>query len=124
VVAEMEVAVGPRTPADPLASLPWESVRDALPYRPGERSPDDLEACLFRTRSSYVRVKRAFSEYAAECFPAGRPILAAARDLAAKIHREITYEPGATSVGTPLLEVLERRRGVCQDYAHLTIACL
>jgi len=37
---------------------------------------------------------------------------------------EITYAPGATEISTPLLEVLAQRSGVCQDYAHLMIACL
>jgi transglutaminase-like putative cysteine protease len=41
-----------------------------------------------------------------------------------KVHREIEYVPGATQIATPLLEVLERRAGVCQDHAHLMIACL
>ena len=34
------------------------------------------------------------------------------------------YDPKATTVATPLEEVWEKRRGVCQDFAHLGIACL
>jgi transglutaminase-like putative cysteine protease len=41
-----------------------------------------------------------------------------------KLHRELTYAPGETDIATPLVEVLQNRRGVCQDYAHLMIACL
>ncbi|MEP7313670.1 MAG: transglutaminase family protein, partial [Pseudomonadota bacterium] len=37
---------------------------------------------------------------------------------------EFTYAPGETEIATPLLEVLEQRRGVCQDFAHFMIACL
>src|SRR5579884_4156155 len=42
----------------------------------------------------------------------------------ARIHRDFTYDPGATTIGTPLSDVLDHRRGVCQDFAHLAIACL
>ena len=34
----------------------------------------------------------------------------------------LTYTPGATYVGVPLPDVLQRREGVCQDYAHMTVA--
>lgn len=45
-------------------------------------------------------------------------------DLSGRIHRDFVYEPGFTSVTTPLLDVLEYRRGVCQDFAHLAVGCL
>lgn len=41
-----------------------------------------------------------------------------------RIHEEFTFDPEATHVATPLTEVLERKRGVCQDFAHLMLACL
>jgi transglutaminase-like putative cysteine protease len=40
------------------------------------------------------------------------------------LHRDMRYAPGETDVATPLMEVLEKRHGVCQDFAHLMIACL
>jgi transglutaminase-like putative cysteine protease len=42
----------------------------------------------------------------------------------ARIHRDFTYDPRATTIATPLVEVFQKRRGVCQDFAHLMIACL
>ncbi len=42
----------------------------------------------------------------------------------AKIFSEFTFDSEATLVATPLQEVLEKRRGVCQDFAHLMLACL
>jgi transglutaminase-like putative cysteine protease len=62
--------------------------------------------------------------YAAPSFPPGRPLLEAALDLTSRIHRDFTFDPGATIVTTPLAEVMEQRRGVCQDFAHLEIAAL
>ena len=45
-------------------------------------------------------------------------------DLTRRIHREFRYDPQATTVATPLAEVLSQKRGVCQDFAHFMIACL
>jgi len=42
----------------------------------------------------------------------------------AKLHRDVRYAPGETTIEMPLTEVLNNRRGVCQDFAHLMIACL
>jgi transglutaminase-like putative cysteine protease len=69
-------------------------------------------------------VKQLFTEYGEECFAPGRPVLACAEALMQKLHRELRYAPGETSIATPLAEVLKNRRGVCQDFAHLMIACL
>jgi transglutaminase-like putative cysteine protease len=63
-------------------------------------------------------------EFARPSFPAGRPIAAACLDLKSRIHREFVYDPVATTITTPLVEVLAQRRGVCQDFAHLAIGCL
>src|SRR5262249_41051106 len=63
-------------------------------------------------------------EYAAPCFVAGRHFLEAVNLLSQRIHEDFQYDPRATSVTTPVSEVLESRRGVCQDFAHLMIACL
>ena len=62
--------------------------------------------------------------YAAPSFAPRRPLLEAVRDLTARIHAEFTYDPGATAVNTPLSDVMQHRRGVCQDFAHLQIGCL
>jgi transglutaminase-like putative cysteine protease len=59
-----------------------------------------------------------------DCFLPGRPLIAAVRDLIRRIHGEFRYDPGATSVSTPLADVLRDRAGVCQDFAHLAIAAL
>src|SRR6204780_3189026 len=63
-------------------------------------------------------------DYARESFTPGRPILEAAFDLTHKIHREFIFDSKATTVATPVLEVFKHRRGVCQDFAHLQIACM
>ncbi len=37
------------------------------------------------------------------------------------IHEGFEYEPEATTVQTPVAEVIEKRKGVCQDFAHVML---
>ncbi len=103
------------------ASPAWETVRDALAY--GSR-PVLLDASCFQFESPYVRVKREFAAYARPCFTPGRPVLEAVQALMSRIYNEFEFDPEATTVATPVLEVLAEKRGVCQDVAHLMLSCL
>jgi transglutaminase-like putative cysteine protease len=105
-------------------SLHWERVRDELSYSGRSRTASELAAVCCRSESPHVRVKNAFADFAAECFTSGQPLLVGAEALMHKIFSELTYAPGATEINTSLLAVLETRRGVCQDFSHLMIACL
>ena len=120
----MNVAVVPHRPSALDRSLPWEEVRDHLAYDSTDPSPSDLDATRFLFESPHVRIKHELADYAADCFPPGTPILVGAQRLMAKIFDEFEFDPEATTVSTPVLEVLENKRGVCQDFAHLMIACL
>lgn len=125
ISTRMEIDVHARPVVAAADTLPWDEVRDNLSYTTGRwPARQVLEACRFRHESPYVRVKQVFDDYGAECFTPGRPVLTCAEALMQKLHGEFTYAPGETDVGTPLIEVLQNRRGVCQDYAHLMIACL
>ncbi len=124
VVTQMEVAVHPRPKLFAGHSMPWERLREELAYHGGYPTRENLEACRFRHESPYVRIKQEFTDYSAQCFPPGVPIMECADALMVKLHRELKYSPGATTVRTPVREVLQSRRGVCQDFAHLMIACL
>jgi transglutaminase-like putative cysteine protease len=124
VLAEMTVTVNAPAAVDFETSLPWERVRDDLAYSSHARTPEELDAIRYRMQSPYVRIKNAFVDFSNDCFAPGKPIASCALDLSNKLHRTLTYTPGGTTIDTPLLKVLEERRGVCQDYAHLMIACL
>ncbi|WP_068829108.1 transglutaminase family protein [Pseudomonas sp. BMS12] len=124
VIASLRVEVLAREGLQLEDSPPWEEVVAALSYS-GQAVPDELlEAMRYRFQSPYVHLKRAFASYAADCFTPGRPLLLAVQALMQKIFREFTFDAAATQVATPLLQVLEERRGVCQDFAHLMLACL
>ena len=119
VTSAMEVLVHPRPLVPAVLSLPWERARSMLTYHGSWPARDILEAARFRHESAYVRIKRAFTDYASDCFADGVPLLLCAEGLMSKLHRDMHYTPGATTINTPLIEVLASRRGVCQDYAHL-----
>jgi len=124
VNARLTVEVLARPALDFDQSRPWEQTRDALTYSGQPLSADLLEACRYRFQSPYVHLKRSFVEFSQSCFPMGRPLLLGVQALMQKIFSEFTFDAEATQVATPLVEVLERRRGVCQDFAHLMLACL
>ncbi|HSC75240.1 MAG TPA: transglutaminase family protein [Pseudomonadales bacterium] len=125
LTANLDISVQQR-PNRVLAQSPaWESVSELLDYR-ADMPPSAiaLDACQFRYESPAVRLKKVFSRYGDDCFPAEKPLLECTRALMQKIFTEFTFDSSATEVTTPLLEVLEHKRGVCQDFAHLMIACL
>jgi transglutaminase-like putative cysteine protease len=121
VLAESAVELRARA-FDPAAceARPWESVREAL-ARPGIAT---LEAARYLFESPHVALDAGLAAYAAASFTPGRDLLPALLELNARIHDEFEFDSTATTVSTPLAEVLAHRRGVCQDFAHLMIGCL
>ncbi|CAA0079230.1 putative protein [BD1-7 clade bacterium] len=95
--------------------------REAYLY---SNAPDVLCAREFLLDSPMIRRDSTLAEYARPSFDDNRPLNAAVRELTGRIFDEFTFDPSFTTVATPLSEVLAHRRGVCQDFAHLQIACL
>lgn len=124
VNARLTVEVLARPVLDFTRSPAWEDTRDALTYSGQPLTAERLDACRYRFQSPYVHLKRNFVDFSQSCFPAGRPLLLGVQALMEKIFGEFTFDAEATQVATPLVEVLERRRGVCQDFAHLMLACV
>lgn len=124
VNARLRVEVLERPKLDFQQSPAWESTRSAMMYSTRPMSADILEACRYRFESPYVHLKQSFIEFSADCFMAGQPLMFCVQALMEKIFTEFTFDGEATQVATPLVEVLETRRGVCQDFAHLMLACL
>ena len=119
VVARSEVET--TTPLDLHGTQPWEAVREHFRYRCGQ--PGDAQTC-FVFGSHHAPLHEPFAAYARSCFSPGRPLQEAAIDLMRKIHSDFTYASQSTDVHTPALDALAARRGVCQDFAHILIACL
>ena len=123
VRAESQVDVSARQPpgADTTGSEPWEQIRDRLRRGGGEALLDPTQ---FLFESPHVEFFRELAAYAEQSFGKGRGLADAALDLTRRIHADFTFDPKATSVATPLRDVLTRRRGVCQDFAHFMTGCL
>jgi transglutaminase-like putative cysteine protease len=107
----------------PSSKLPlaWE---DAVEAGPNDRTPAGLEAFQFRFESPRIRLRREFASYALQSFTPRRPMVEALLDLTARIHQDFRFDSKVTNVRTTTEEVFKKRRGVCQDFAHLQIACL
>jgi len=105
---------------DAVPALPWERVRDKFRYRAGA---DYNSAWEFLFASPYVPRDEAFAQFAGPSFPPGRPLPQAAHDLMRRIHSAMVYESNSTEVYTPALEALRQGKGVCQDFAHIMVAC-
>jgi transglutaminase-like putative cysteine protease len=100
---------------------PWEQVRNAVAAEAAAVPHDVVQYALDSPRAAAAAVYR---DYAASAFTPGAGIFAAVAALCSQIHADFEYRPGSTSVTTPLAEAFANRRGVCQDFAHLGIACL
>ncbi|MDI1267718.1 MAG: transglutaminase family protein [Polaromonas sp.] len=108
------------TPEDAPAGLPWEQVREQFRYHAGAAYDS---ACEFLFASPYIPRDEAFAEFARPSFTPGRPLPEAAQDLMERIHTGMVYDSESTEVGTPALEALQLGKGVCQDFAHIMVAC-
>jgi len=121
VIARSLVEVFPTEHPEPASTPSWEAVRKACE---DYRLTPSSEAGAFRFSSPMVPVAKEFADYAKADFPAGRPILEAVMALMGRINREFKFDTVATDVATPVSEVLRKKAGVCQDFAHLMLACL
>ncbi len=120
VTAESLVTVsGP-----PRAGLDSPPLTDAVARLRARETAEDLAAVEYQVESALAPRGSLYARYAAPLLDPRRPLLEGVDALMRTIHREFRYDPVATTVSTPVSEVLEERHGVCQDFAHLMIACL
>ena len=121
VHSKSTVVVAPPREIDFAASLSWEET-SALVASP--KPACDLDVVLYTAASRHTRPSLEIVDYARPSFTPGRPVLQGAWDLISRIYDDFTFDATATDVSTPVSEVLEQRRGVCQDFSHLALACL
>jgi transglutaminase-like putative cysteine protease len=119
ILASSRVRIS-RTPA-PKGSPNWESVAaEAIAIR--SLDADCPAIALYPSRSITLFDKA--TSYAKESFTRDRPIFDAAIELTRRIRSDFVYDPEATEVTTAAAEAFDRRRGVCQDFAHIMIAAV
>jgi transglutaminase-like putative cysteine protease len=121
VHARSTVEIEQTPPPDVAKGSCWEDVASPI-GRAG--SLIDLDTRQFVCRSRHAPITRAIRDFGLVSFPPRRPVLAGAMDLTRRIFKEFAFDPKATDVSTPVARVLEIKRGVCQDFAHLAIASM
>lgn len=121
VSARSLVEVLPGIIQAPASTQPWEAVRAACHE---EKLSHGSDAGAFRFSSPLVPTGPDFADFARPDFPPGRPVLEGVTALTTRIYHDFKFDSRATEVSTPVADVLRKRAGVCQDFAHLMIACL
>jgi transglutaminase-like putative cysteine protease len=119
VVADSLVVTRDAPP--PRSDITWEEARERFRYRAGASFNPAAE---FVFASPYVPRHVDFASYARPSFGPGVPLLMAAHDLMERIYTDFEYSSESTEVNTPAVEALALRKGVCQDFAHIMVACL
>lgn len=120
IVSEARVAVQADQNILLDLSPPWEQVLEVVRI---PTSQDAWDAARFCFPSPHISLEHA-REYLAPMLKPGKPLLRLAMELTQRIYEEFDYKGGVTDVYTPVPAVLKARKGVCQDFAHLAIACL
>ena len=121
IEARSQVTIDGELVAWPEHSPPWDEVARSLP---SDFTPAGVDAYQFVFESPRIRTGAGFASYAGPSFPPGRPLAEALLDLTGRIYKDFRFDAKATGVRTRPEDVLLHRRGVCQDFAQLQIACL
>src|SRR5262249_4799471 len=100
--------------------ISWEEARTLL----HEQRPEYLDARQYIPETPMTAVSQSVVEYAIKSFTPGRSLFESVHDLMQRIHKDFEFKPGFTTVATSLDTVMQERKGVCQDFAHLAIACI
>ncbi|WP_417514080.1 transglutaminase family protein [Minwuia sp.] len=115
------ISVNPPATPDPTDTPAWTEVAKSIQEN---LEPSNYAVADFVGRHEFSDIIEQLRDYAAPSLLPDRPLLDAAMDLNQRIYKDFVYDPKATDVTTSVATVLQKRRGVCQDFAHLMIACL
>jgi transglutaminase-like putative cysteine protease len=119
--AQSRVHIAPRELPEPSTTPPWE---DVAMLRLAAMDDPSLDASRFAFASPFVEPDDELERYARQSFTPGRPVLDAGIELNRRIFEDFVFDPTATTLATPVATVFAERRGVCQDFSHLMLACL
>lgn len=103
----------------PAMTMAWEKVVELL-----HSTKTSTDIRQYYLESNHVQYVQGIKDYALKSFTTGRPIMEAMLDLNTRIFKDFAFTPGFTDISTPLEKVFKYRKGVCQDFAHFSLACL
>ncbi|WP_345169843.1 transglutaminase family protein [Algibacter aquimarinus] len=87
--------------------------------------PEILEVRQYILESVLIaEISPEIKAYASVSFKPDRPVFEAAFELMQRIFKDFEFNTQVTNVATPIKEVMEKKKGVCQDFAQIGIACL
>ncbi|MEL0456552.1 transglutaminase family protein [Flavobacteriaceae bacterium SZ-1-7] len=87
--------------------------------------PELVNAKQFILESILVaKITPEIKAYAEVSFTPNRPIFEAAYELMQRIYTDFEFNTAVTNVATPIHEVMKEKKGVCQDFAQIAIACV
>ncbi|MFT4153153.1 transglutaminase family protein [Parafilimonas sp.] len=99
--------------------IAWEETKRLM----AEAGDENFEARQYVYETPYTKITNEIIQYAWQSFTPGRSLFEAAAHIMQRIYTEFEYDPEFTTIATPLSKVMRERKGVCQDFAHLAIAC-
>ena len=87
--------------------------------------PETIEAKQYILESIFItNISADIKAYAEQSFKPNRPVFEAAYELMQRIYTEFDFDSKFSTIATPLQEVLKAKKGVCQDFAQIAIACI
>lgn len=102
------------------AGTKWEDIKKII-LEPGN---DNFDARQYIPQTDMTLTTPEILQYTLQSFTPGRAMFDATKELMQRIYTDFDFKPGFTTVATPLSVVMKERKGVCQDFAHLAIACI
>jgi transglutaminase-like putative cysteine protease len=100
------------------------TVKDALKLLNGY-TQEIIDAKQFTLKSPLIfDISNQIKTYAKVSFKPKRSLYDASFELMQRIFSDFDFVSGFTNVATPLHEVMKEKKGVCQDFAQIAIACL
>jgi len=100
--------------------MPWEEARELI-QAPGD---ENFIARQYVPATEFTEITPEILQYSKASFTPGRSVYEVAKDIMQRIHDDFEFDPGFTTVATPVEKVMEVKKGVCQDFAHVAIACI
>ena len=102
------------------AAVPWQEVKDLAK----QSTNAWLDLHQYIPETIFTSSTPEITAYALQSYTPGKPMFDATLNLMQRIYQDFEFRPGFTTISTPLSEVMKARKGVCQDFAHLAIACV
>ncbi|HRQ90127.1 MAG TPA: transglutaminase family protein, partial [Bacteroidia bacterium] len=120
VVASTTVEKSAADPTLPCSGIAWDELR----ISPHAKDASGVRLANYLLPTSAFPGFSEVGDFLAPSLESGRETMALVNEVMGRIHSEFKYVPGATDTGTPLAQVMDQRKGVCQDFAHVMIAAL